>query len=142
MPSEQSDQPERVCLILVPQTQDSSRLLSLLAGMVHSAGVRPRTLETSGEYGEFVSDIAVQIPKTIQSSDAVIVDLTGADPNVMYELGFAHALRKPVLPIIRKGSGSVPSNLQGYLFYAYEEENTGELYEIIRRWLSRTFAVR
>ena len=38
-----------------------------------------------------------KIKNWIAISDLVIVDVTGANANVMYELGYAHALSKPVI---------------------------------------------
>lgn len=106
-------------------------------------GIEAITLNQQVEYGGLVSDVALQIPRNIESADALIVDITGANPNIMYELGFAHALKKPVLPIVRKGDSDVPSDLQGYLFYVYDESAPlGELHEIVGRWLRRTLGAR
>lgn len=41
--------------------------------------------------------ITDQILAEIRECDAVVADLTGNNPNVMYELGWAHALEKPVI---------------------------------------------
>lgn len=41
------------------------------------------------------SDITDDIVKVIRLADAVVVDVTGNNPNVMFEFGFALALRKP-----------------------------------------------
>ncbi len=41
--------------------------------------------------------ISDQILEAIQNADLVIADLTGNNPNVMYELGYAHALKKPAV---------------------------------------------
>jgi nucleoside 2-deoxyribosyltransferase-like protein len=100
------------------------------------------TLDPHGEYGGLVSEVALQIPRTLESADAVIADLTGTDPNVMYELGFAHALKKPVLPIVRKGNASIPGDLQGYLYYVYDLEDPFELTRTVARWLERTLGER
>lgn len=37
-------------------------------------------------------------------ADLIVADLSQADPNVMYQLGFAQALRKPVVLITRAGA--------------------------------------
>ena len=37
----------------------------------------------------------------IKSADVIIADVTGRNPNVMYELGFAHAIGKPVILVAR-----------------------------------------
>jgi uncharacterized protein (TIGR02996 family) len=41
--------------------------------------------------------ISMQVLDAIRESDMVIADLTGSNPNVMYELGYAHALEKTVV---------------------------------------------
>ena len=111
---------------------------------VEMAGMRATFLHSHAEYGGLVSDIASQILRIIEISDAVIVDITGRDPNIMYQLGFAHALKKPVLPIIEKDSGAIPFNLQGYLFFVYEDNDSklDELSRIIGRWLERNVVER
>lgn len=38
--------------------------------------------------------ITDQIIDSIRNADAIIADLTGNNPNVMYELGYAHALSR------------------------------------------------
>ncbi|MES2659689.1 MAG: toll/interleukin-1 receptor domain-containing protein [Verrucomicrobiota bacterium] len=37
------------------------------------------------------------IRQAVEEADLIIADLTGAPPSVMYELGFAHCLAKPVI---------------------------------------------
>ena len=42
-------------------------------------------------------NILRDIIEAIDRSDLVIAELTGNNPNVLYELGLAHALKKPVI---------------------------------------------
>jgi hypothetical protein len=46
--------------------------------------------------------ITTDIINNLIESDLVIADLTDHNPNVYYELGIVHALRKPVIQIIQK----------------------------------------
>ncbi|HYW54662.1 MAG TPA: hypothetical protein VE826_11870 [Dongiaceae bacterium] len=57
-----------------------------------------RSLEV--EHNEIVIEM---IQKLITESDYVIADLSDDNPNVYYEAGFAHALRKPTILCARKG---------------------------------------
>ena len=57
--------------------------------------------------------ITEEIINKIQSSEYLFADLTGARPNVYYEVGFAHALSKRVILFRRKGE-SVHFDLAGY----------------------------
>jgi nucleoside 2-deoxyribosyltransferase len=44
-------------------------------------------------------DIPEQVYRLLLDADLVIADITGANPNVMYELGFRHAVGKPAIQI-------------------------------------------
>lgn len=137
-----TDSKRKTCLVLLPEREASGRVAGILRHVIDTSDMIMASLDSKGEYGALLSDIAAQIPRTIESADAVIADMSGSDPNIMYQLGFAHALKKPVLPIIQRDSGSVPSNLQGYLFLVYDTANLGELVDAVRRWLTRQTGAR
>lgn len=56
----------------------------------------------------------------ILQADLVIGDITGNNPNVFYELGLAHATRKPVLFITQDSPEEAPVNLKQYEFIQYD----------------------
>lgn len=64
--------------------------------------------------------IVVGIVKKIITSDLVICDLSGRNPNVMYELGIRHAFDKPVVLIKDKVTEKV-FDIQGLRYYEYEQ---------------------
>jgi nucleoside 2-deoxyribosyltransferase len=66
-----------------------------------------------------------------------IADISDGNPNVMYELGYAHALKKPVLPLVRRGTGQIPSDLSGYLYFSYDPDNLHELVAVVTQWIER-----
>jgi|KBSMisStaDraftv2_1062788.scaffolds.fasta_scaffold267835_2 nucleoside 2-deoxyribosyltransferase len=137
-----ADSERRTCLVLLPEREASGDVAVRLEEAILMSDMNVASLDSHGEYGTLLSEIAAQIPRTIESADAVIADMSGSDPNIMYQLGFAHALKKPVLPIIQRDSGSVPSNLQGYLFLVYDTANLSELARAVRRWLIRQTGAR
>ena len=53
---------------------------------------------------EHNGDIVGVIQDKIRNSHLILGDTTGKNPNVFYEIGFAHALRKETILIARKGS--------------------------------------
>ena len=55
-----------------------------------------------------VDRIDETILKYLKDADLVIVDMTTHNPNVFYEFGFRHAIGKPLIPILKKGSDSIP----------------------------------
>lgn len=65
--------------------------------------------------------------ESIKSCRFVIAELTGKNPNVLYEVGLAHALGKPVI-ILTRNSDDVPFDLKAlrYLFYDINDPFWGE----------------
>lgn len=55
----------------------------------------------------------------IDKSGIVMADLTGLNPNVMYEVGYAHGAKKPTF-ILRDESTNIPSNLTPYAAMPYK----------------------
>lgn len=62
--------------------------------------------------------VMVDLWKSIRESRVVLAELTGKNPNVLYELGLAHAIGKPSI-IITRNENDVPFDLKSlrYLFY-------------------------
>ena len=56
------------------------------------------------------TDILIDIWHGLNDADFVVADITGRNPNVLYELGIAHALAKPVL-IISRNAADIPIDL-------------------------------
>ena len=61
---------------------------------------------------------------TIAQSSAVVSDLTGRNPNVLYETGLAHALDKDVVSIVQNEQ-DVPFDLRHMRFLKYLSNNEG-----------------
>jgi hypothetical protein len=52
-----------------------------------------------------------QIWAGINNARVLVAELTGRNPNVLYELGLAHALRKPVV-LVSSNEGDVPFDVR------------------------------
>lgn len=63
-------------------------------------------------------NILKDIVKGISSSEVVIADLTGNNPNVFYELGLAHAMNKKVI-IITQDIDELPFDIKSYRVSSY-----------------------
>lgn len=59
-------------------------------------------------------NILADIIPPIYNADIVIADLTGLNPNVMYELGIAHSFNKKTIVITRDEIGKLPFDLKQY----------------------------
>lgn len=68
--------------------------------------------------------IIEQIRSAIQQSRLCIADVTGFNPNVMYEVGLIHAMKKPLVLLAEKGS-QLPFDVahQRVIFYESELSN-------------------
>jgi TIR domain-containing protein len=69
--------------------------------------------------------IIEQINDEIKKSDLVIADVTNRDPHVMYELGVAQSLKKPILPIIQQGE-SIPFDIASMPTIIYERNSLSD----------------
>ena len=64
-------------------------------------------------------NILKDVMEGIANSDLIIADLTDANPNVYYELGVAHAFRKPVIHLTQLLE-DVPFDLRSYRIIEYD----------------------
>lgn len=74
--------------------------------------------------------ITEQLYQGIETSDLIICDITHSNPNVMYELGYAHALRKPVI-LISQRSEHMPFDVRSVLTLFYNVQ-VGRQAEFVR----------
>ena len=87
--------------------------------------------------------ILQDIIRSIVESDVIVADITPTNPNVFYELGYAHALQKPTILLAnRQDLEKLPFDISGYRVIFYDNtiggkreiENTLEKHlESIRR---------
>jgi nucleoside 2-deoxyribosyltransferase len=67
---------------------------------------------------EFTDAILIQVFNSIQRADIVIADMTGRNPNVFYEVGYAHALAKRVV-LLTQNAADIPFDLKGHNHIVY-----------------------
>lgn len=65
-----------------------------------------------------VRNILHDIVEAIATSNIIVADLSDENPNVFYELGIAHALRKPVI-LLTQNIDDVPFDLRSYRLLSY-----------------------
>lgn len=103
----------------------SDEVYRILVSTCKAAGVQA----TRGDDLFTPTDILDDIWQAINAADFVIADITGRNPNVLYELGLAHALAKPVL-ILSRDAQDIPIDLstRRVILYGHtEREWTAEL---------------
>lgn len=103
---------------------------------IKAAGLEPARADDLFRSSNIVHDIW----HLVSSSRVLLADLTGKNPNVFYELGLAHAARKPVL-LLTQTLDDVPFDLQSLRIITYDVEhpNWGRvLMENIKQGLKET----
>lgn len=107
---------ERICFVISPigDSDSETRKRSdqvfkhVIAPAVLTLGYRAVRADHISEPGMITS----QVIQHIVDDPLVIADLTDRNPNVFYELAIRHAIRKPLVQLIRKGD-SIPFDVAG-----------------------------
>ncbi len=87
---------------------------------------------------EFSGDVVNEIETQIRRSIAVIGDLSESRPNVLYEVGFAHALRKPTVHICSTSLDDLPFDVRNWNTLPYLRGQTFRLRQKLARRLKST----
>ncbi|MCC6363845.1 MAG: nucleotide-binding protein [Bryobacterales bacterium] len=114
-------------LILAPVDESFHRIQETIQDAVDKAGMGSMRWDplASG------ASRARHVVQAIYEADLVIADVTHGNPNVLYELGHVHALRKPAILIVNKDSQSFPSDLAGFNYIVYDPDNLPALGEAV-----------
>src|ERR1035441_10104337 len=84
-------------LLIAPFDPSAQRLRDTIHRALDKAGVRLQNPEV-----EAGADYAEATTEAIASADFVIADVSRGNPNVFYEIGYAHALRKNTILLVSK----------------------------------------
>jgi hypothetical protein len=96
------------CFVLMPfGAPFDSYYRAVFAPAIDRAGFMPVRSDDVAKPGAIID----QIWKGINAAEVCLADLTGCNPNVMYELGLVHALGKPVLQLVQN-TRDLPFDLQ------------------------------
>jgi hypothetical protein len=104
---------------------------------VYEVGIKP-ACQDAGAYCERVDEqifhesILEQVYNQISKADLIVADMTGRNPNVFYEVGYAHALNKKTI-LLTSSSNDIPFDLQHYPHIIYESSITDLKKELERR---------
>jgi uncharacterized protein YwbE len=113
--SREMNRPPRIC-VLMPFAEAFVDVYVL--GIREAAEKLGYIVERADDI-EHNGDILEIIYERIRSADAVVADTTHCNPNVFYEIGYAHALGRPTILITRAGE-TLPFDLQSknHIFYS------------------------
>jgi hypothetical protein len=81
--------------------------------------------------------ITDQIIAAIQRADALIADITGSNPNVLFELGYGDALGKPTI-VLNQSLSETPFDIKDWRQIVYRPSNLADLREQLSDFLTGT----
>lgn len=120
--------------LIAPFDSSSSNLQDTITRNLEKIGVKVLRLDRMFDIGSRITD---NIMTALELADIIIVDVSRQNPNVMYELGYAHALRKPTLIIADKSEmDKLPIELRGYFIQLYDKSNFTDFNERLLRSIS------
>jgi GAF domain len=67
---------------------------------------------------QYVGGIFNKVVESIERARFIVADMTGRNPNVFYEVGYCHALRKDVI-LCTQTENDIPFDLRGYNHIVY-----------------------
>jgi nucleoside 2-deoxyribosyltransferase len=124
IPGKSIKPPQATCLVITPFDAAGSRIKDTIQRALDEIGIRTLSLDNLSPGAAWVNAVT----DAINFSDFIVVDVSRQNPNIMYELGYAHALRKHTILIMDENVNSpLPSDLQGSLYITYDSDNFRDL---------------
>jgi hypothetical protein len=84
---------------------------------------------------DFSGDIVSELKALIEKSVAVVADLSGARPNVLFELGYAQGIPRPTVQISSTSLDSLPFDVRNWSVISYVAGQTTLLREPLSKRL-------
>jgi nucleoside 2-deoxyribosyltransferase len=101
----------RTCLVLMPFSKELDPDYEMLIEIIRAEGFHSIRLDRE----LYAGDVRETVVRLLRECDAVVADVTTRSPNVMYEVGLAHAVgRKPLL-LWRGPTDTIDKDLPFYL---------------------------
>ena len=137
MPEQRTD--KKRCFIITPIGNDNDSIRRHIDGIIDAAikpALEPDYEVVAAHKITETGTITKQIIKEIYQDELAIANLTGNNPNVMYELAVRYCLGKPVLTIAEKGT-SLPFDVmpERTIFYINDPQGSLDLKEAIKSYV-------
>jgi hypothetical protein len=108
--------PKLFVFVLMPFKEEFNDIYELgIEAACEEAGAFCQRVDRQIFFGNMLERIYNQIAK----ADVIVADVTGQNPNVFYEIGYAHALNKQVILLVNNSEG-IPFDLKHYPHIIYK----------------------
>lgn len=121
------------CFVLCPFREPFNTIYTdHIMPIIQSTGLG--VIRADDIYG--VQPIIEDIWEGLNSSAVIVAELTGRNPNVMYEVGIAHTIGKPVI-LVTQSIDDIPFDLKHYrcILYEYTPRGCKDLEEKLQKTL-------
>jgi hypothetical protein len=109
----------------------------LIRNMLRELLPEDMSVTSAGEQGPG-EPIASDVRSQIERADYAVFDVSEHNPNVLFELGLAHALKKRLLLLVPKDDPlKLPSDATSFLYIPYESGNLGGLKSSLSSYIER-----
>jgi len=121
--------PRLFCFVLMPFNKAFHDIYEFgIKGACDDAGTHCERVDQQIYDGTILQRIYNQIAK----ADIIIADMTGQNPNVFYEVGYAHALGKTTV-LVTKDTADIPFDMKHFPHIVYGDEISTLRKDLIRR---------
>jgi hypothetical protein len=141
---------QKICFVIGPMNEEHMPKLRLLADQIIAPLLPEHVVQTPDQKRE--GKIMNQVIESCDGADLVIADLTGNNPNVLYEIGVLHSLGRICIPVkLKLGSDSKRRrrvqdpkafDIAAYRHFQIDLENPEEAKAIIGDVISSSFENR
>jgi len=127
--------PKSQIFVLQPFGKETDAAYALICEATAKAGVTVARADTISLKGNIVGTIF----SVIQQAALIIADVSHGNPNVMYELGFAQALNKPII-LVAAGIRTVPFDLAGLRVLIYDLKDPSDFIHRLRNAIDQAIS--
>lgn len=123
---------EKMCFIIMPFHEENKDTYETIKRAIQACGLNYDRSDEMKKSSPFINKII----SSIASSYYLIVDISGLNANVLYELGIAHTLRDADRVLILKDTETdCPSDLKHINYFSYEKSKNLQLYDHVVNFL-------
>lgn len=100
-------------VVVMPFDSDFDQVYAMIKSTVEAISARPDEMTCLRVDEDLkAAHITVKIEDNLRSADVCIADLSGLRPNVLWEVGFIEAMRKPLIVISQSDPANLPFNIK------------------------------
>ena len=94
-----------------------------------------------GDHNVLTKALMDKVRDQIIEADVLLGDLTGANPNVFYEIGLAHAFGKPVIFLTQDDPATAPVDVRQFEFIRYDLQRHEDFLAKVDNAVQNVFSV-